>query len=146
MGTKSLETELNRESVYNYVKLHPNCMVKDLVKDLGFTKSQADYYIRPMVIGGILNRTILNTSTGRMSMFTIGKKSFRRKVKTDDEKFDEILQAKMKEQLEAMPVEAQGAVRLVRLSNRHMQPPRSKRSKGSRWTGMQSSMGLFDVL
>ena len=146
MGTKAIETELNRESVYNYVKLHPNCSAKDIADEFGFSKSQADYYIRPMVIGGILERDMYQTNTGRVSKFKIGKKSFVRKVKTEDEKFDEVLQAQMKEQLEAMPKEAQGAVRLVKLSNRHMQPPRKKRSGFARWTGMQSSMGLFDAL
>lgn len=142
MGTKSVESELNREMVYNYIKDNPKVTAKQIAKHFGFTKSKTDYYIRPMVIKGVLNKTYQTTyAEGRQSQFTIGKKSFSRALKTDEEIVDEKLAAEHAK----LPVELQSVARIVKLSNRNMQPMYrrgQKRKSGSSWVG--SSMGLFD--
>lgn len=141
MGTKRVATELKRETVYNYIKDNPAVSTMEIAKAFGFTKSQADYYIRPMVGSGILTKTATGGGWGRTVTFTIGKKLFVRKAKTDDEKFD----AAMQKSLPDLPKEAQGVARIVRLSGKHMQPPPSKhRRRVDAWRG--SSMTMFDSL
>lgn len=142
MGVKSAQTALNKENVYNFIKANPHTNLLAIRKHFGFSKSQADYYVRPMVYTGVLNKHDAVSTKGRMYTLTIGRKSFVRTVKTDDEIFDEQVQ----KQIAEMPVEIQGAARFVKLSNRNMQPPRRKitTSNRSAWTG--SSMSMFDSL
>lgn len=149
MGVKSSQTAVNKENVYNFVKDNPHTTVMKIAKHFGFTKSQTDYYVRPMVLSGILVKTVRQTSQGRISSLTLGKKSFVRTVKTEEEKVEEELQIQLQEQTKLLPPEVQAQARLVRLSNRNMQPiyQKNKRRSGTgRGYGMQSSMGLFDVL
>ena len=144
MGVKSVETALNKENVYNFVKDHPHTTVMKIAKEFGFTKSQADYYVRPMVLNGILVKMVRQTSQGRISSLTVGKKSFVRAVKTEEEKHD----AELQKQIAALPLGIQGVARLVKLSNRNMQPTGNKRRSSGlgRVYGMQSSMGMFDAV
>ena len=145
MGVKSVETALNKEKVYNYVRDNPHTTMVKMAKHLGFTKSQTDYYVRPMVLSGILVKMVRQTSQGRITSLTVGKKSFVRNIKTEEEKVD----AELQEKIAALPPEIQGVARLVKLSNRNMQPPhrrgKSRAGNGMKY-GMQSSMGLFDAL
>ena len=141
MGTKNIETEINREKVYEFVKANPNTTNQHIADALGFTKSQTDYYVRPMVLSGILVKMLRQTSTGRKSIFNVGKKLFVRKMKTEDE----VIDAKLAKEHEKLPPEVQGVARIVKLSDRNMQPPvrkNKKRSGRSSWVG--SSMGMFD--
>lgn len=141
MGVKSIETELNKERVYNYIKNNPKSSTMQIAKEFGFTKSQTDYYIRPMVGTGILVKKMERNKVGKLTSFTIGKKSFVRKMKTEEEKVD----AELQKQLAELPREVQNVARIVKLSNRHMQPPaRKKRHRANAWCG--SSMSMFDVM
>ena len=140
MGVKSQQTAINKELVYNYIRDNPHTSTMKIAKALGFTKSQADYYIRPMVATGVLNKTMELNKVGKLTSYTIGRKSFVRAVKTDEEVHDEHLQ----EQVKQTPPEIQAIARLIKLSNRNMQPPKPKKKGYAKWSGMQSSMGMFD--
>ena len=141
MGVKSAETALNKERVYNFIRDNPHTSTMKIAKAFGFTKSQTDYYVRPMVATGVLIKTLEHNKVGKLTSYTIGKKSFVRTVKTVEEAIDEDVMA----QVANMPREIQGVARLIKLSNRHMQPPRSRKARRSGvGSGLQSSMGMFN--
>lgn len=144
MGTKSVQTELNKELVYNFIKENPNSSTTKIAKAFGFTKSQTDYYIRPMVVVGVLNKTMEHNKLGRLTSYTIGKKPYVRKIKTEEEKMDEELAKKLAKILAELPAEVRSVARIVKLSNRHMQPPRKKGSRRNTAVAMGSSMGMFN--
>ena len=143
MGTKTIETEINREKIYNYVKANPNCNLQECADALGFSKAQADYYARLLVLRKHLNKKLVYVNSKRSGLYTLGPKLFVRKIKTDEEQ----TAIKVEKILDKLPPEVRAVSRIVSLSDKNMQPPRSKKKRRSGFAGhMQSSMGLFNAL
>jgi predicted transcriptional regulator len=140
MGVKLLKTDIHRENLYKYVKDNPKVTVEEMASHLGFTKSQTKHYLNPMVLDGYFKKGFRRTfSKGRLTVYSTGSRVYHRIVKSEDEIVDE----QLAQAFDTLPEQVKQVARIVKISNKHMQPPRPKKRR----TGgvlMQSSMRMFD--
>lgn len=131
------EAEDTRVSVYEYIKTHKDCLMPDMVKDLGITKNQAIHHLKYLVGQDYVAKMVRRNATKRFAVYNSGKRPYTRKTKVNPvhEKQPELILAP----------QATAVSRVIRLTDRpylNEALPR-KRTSGSQFVSIGSGMSLF---
>ena len=129
------EAEDTRVSVYEYIKTHKDCLMPDMIKDLGITKNQAIHHLKFLVGQDYVAKMIRRNATKRFAIYNTGKRPYTRKTKVNP--------VHDKEPELVLAPQAVAVARVVRLLDTHRPTPPKSKSRSTAYGSIQSGMALF---